>query len=419
MTGMATSSLAFLALVLGVALGAGGGGSSHTHSPHAHTPHAHTPQSSSPQASHSHSPHSHTPHSHVAPPPSPPAAEGIHERVLFVDESDSSRASPNGLWSHTGVSYPNPLRCAIDGTIVFRWTQPMHDVRLMASGAAYDACDFTGSTTLAAATGTGETSYYLPCTPAGSLLYVSCSIGGHCDAGQKVIVNVSSTVRAVDETTGDPIVHVDSLARIMTLMGANEPPSAPGTTALPLGYNTEAIAEKTLEFIWCLLPHCPSSARDYDPDATLASCRADVYNLGGFISRKRPTPQLTVADGYYTQALDNDPHHCPTLEYYTELHLMRDRIGAASGTVTTLCSHCGASSGYATLARAAFGTARSAEFEAACSPPDSSPPPSSGSDADEEDEEDSAAAAGRSMHPLAAMLMPAAVLIVALAGVYV
>ena len=64
-------------------------------------------------------------------------------------------ASPSGLWS-TSVTYTQPITCAVGGTVVFRWTQPTHDVVLMASEAAYNTCDFTNSTALAPASGTGE-----------------------------------------------------------------------------------------------------------------------------------------------------------------------------------------------------------------------------------------------------------------------
>ena len=353
---------------------------SHSHTPaasHPHSPHSHTPHSHSPAAAHTHSPDPPSP-----PPPSPsppPAAEGISERFLFVDEA-AAVSNPTGRWSHTGIAYQQPLRCAIGGTVAFRWTQPHHDVTLMASKSAFDACDFTNSTTLAAAGGTGESQYYLPCSTAGSTMYVSCSIGGHCAAGQKVVVNVSASVRAVDAVTGEALIHVTSLARVLTLMGAYEPANAPGTALLPHGYDTELAANTTLDFVWCLTSHCPASAQTHNPAATLESCKADVYNLGGFLSRKRPSPQLAHAAEYYRQALAYDPNHCATLQYSTELFLTLGDLPAASSRVTALCQRCGRASGFATLARDAFdqsGLAGSVgAFDLACplSPPPSTPP---------------------------------------------
>ena len=36
-----------------------------------------------------------------------------------------------------------------------------------------------------------------------------------------------------------------------------------------------------------------------DGSATLASCKADVHNLAGFVSRSRPVPQYAHALAYY------------------------------------------------------------------------------------------------------------------------
>jgi hypothetical protein len=88
----------------------------------------------------------------------------------------------------------------------------------------------------------------------------------------------------------------------MTLLGA---------PAMDRGYQTESMAEHTLEVIWCLEDHCPASARDWDAQATASSCRADVHNLAGFVSRKRPEPQLDKAREYYDEALGYEP--CPLL----------------------------------------------------------------------------------------------------------
>ena len=65
------------------------------------------------------------------------------------------------------------------------------------------------------------------------------------------------------------------------------------------------------------------------------TCMADVYNLGGFVSRKRPLPDFAHSERYYHTALSHDPNHCPTLGYLSELYLMMgnksgDRDGAHS-----------------------------------------------------------------------------------------
>ena len=285
----------------------------------------------------------------------------------------------------------------------------------MASEAAYDACDFTNSTTLVSAGGEGTTQYYLPCDPANSTLYISCSVGSHCASGQKVKVQVSQSERAVDESTGAALVHVTSLARVMTLLGAYEPTEAPGTRLLSLGYATELQANTTLDFIWCLSAHCPNSALTYDSSATLESCRADVLNLGGYISRSRPLPQFAHAEAYYKEALSEMPDHCPTLEYYTELKLMQNNVTAAAARATELCSRCGVSSGFAMLARLAFASAgETAVFDAACAFPPTAPPPPLDTDNEASPPpSDSAAAAGRSAGFLPTLLVVVSAIVLA------
>ena len=108
----------------------------------------------------------------------------------------------------------------------------------------------------------------------------------------------------------------------------------------------------------CLEPHCSPdgrSTKDWDASATRSSCLADVYNLGGFLTRKRPSPNLTLAEAYYRTALAHHPHHCPTLGYLAELHLTTGNATAANATALELCAACGGGAALpARQARAAF-----------------------------------------------------------------
>ena len=108
----------------------------------------------------------------------------------------------------------------------------------------------------------------------------------------------------------------------------------------------------------CLEPHCSPdgrSTKDWDAFATRSSCLADVYNLGGFLTRKRPSPNLTLAEAYYRTALAHQPHHCPTLGYLAELHLTTGNATAANATALELCAACGGGAALpARQARAAF-----------------------------------------------------------------
>jgi len=258
-----------------------------------------------------------------------------------------------------GHSYA-PVQCSIDGYVYFYWHAESHDLQLMASSAAYDACDFTGAIavqpTNAPANSQGFASYYLPCTAApGSVLYLSCSVSDHCADGQKLAVHISRTAHAIDSSTEPPtaLLHSDSLSRVMTLLGHRVDGST-GYSYLDRGYQTDESAEVSLEMVWCLSAHCPDSALDFDDSASEASCLAQVYNLGGFISRKRPTPDYAHAESYYLTALEHEPTHCPTLSYLSELYLQTSNASAATATALRLCAACGSGSAAAGQAKAAF-----------------------------------------------------------------
>ena len=107
----------------------------------------------------------------------------------------------------------------------------------------------------------------------------------------------------------------------------------------------------------CLEDHCPDSAHDWDAGATEASCKAEVHNLAGFVTRKKPTPDYAKARQYYDEALGFEPAHCPTLEYLTELNLQVGNSSGALATAETLCTSCGKDSPLAVQARAAFDAA--------------------------------------------------------------
>ena len=180
-----------------------------------------------------------------------------------------------GTWSHYS-SYTTPVHCGINGVVYFHWYANWHNLIRMASAAHYDTCDFTGSTTIVPLGTTDETAqYYLPCSTPGETLYLSCSVGTHCVQGQKVTVSalrqlararslpaqrvarrgggvafspqvhVSSTQYAVDPS-GATVIHVKSLARVMSLLGSRTDAST-GFSYLDRGYQAESLATTTLE----------------------------------------------------------------------------------------------------------------------------------------------------------------------------
>ena len=251
-----------LAFSITIVVGRPGG---HGHSPHGHSPHSHSPHSHSP---HSHSPHSHSPHTHSPPPPSPPPdpppplppspppqfnghqhnphthSPHTHNPHSHSPHSHSPRPSPppsqpppgspsppppldaapyrfvfadgiDGLWS-TSRTYAD-VQCAAQGYVYLHWTASHHDLWRMASATHLAACDFSGATQLVgvgdAHASTGTAVYYLPCTTPGDTIHLSCSVGGHCQAGQRLSVSVHATARVFDET-GELLIHSRSLSRV-------------------------------------------------------------------------------------------------------------------------------------------------------------------------------------------------------------
>ena len=146
----------------------------------------------------------------------PPPLDGTTRRFVFANGVD-------GLWMASGTPYAN-LTCAAGGHVYFYWHTQHHDLRLMASAAHLDSCNFTGSQTLV---GTGQmsggtqfSSYFLPCETPGATMHLSCSVGSHCLQGnQRLTVSVSNTARVFDASGGSLLVHSQSLDQVYRLLG--------------------------------------------------------------------------------------------------------------------------------------------------------------------------------------------------------
>lgn len=279
------------------------------------------------------------------------------------------------------------LSCAHGGFVYFHWLTAYHDLQLMASQDHFERCDFAGATPLVSIPPDPSFApttqvFYLPCSTAGQHLYLSCSVASHCIEGQKLHVHVSTSAHVYSHTSDPPelLLHSDSLRRVMILLG-HQVDDSTGFASLTRGYQSEEAAEVSLDMIWCLKAHCPYSARDWDHTATNASCLAEIYNLGGFVSRKRPIANYSLAQGYYLTALAHDANHCPTLGYLAELRILQGNRTAAEAAALNVCSLCGgAGSPSARQLRDAFDAANLADWwpggVGACthSPPPLGPP---------------------------------------------
>ena len=92
-------------------------------------------------------------------------------------------------------------------------------------------------------------------------IQVGCSVADHCALGQKLSIHVSRSVHAL-AADGSALLHVDSYARVMALLGHTT--DAEGFVHLTRGFQTDHLAETSLDFVWCVpraalhLAHPPS-----------------------------------------------------------------------------------------------------------------------------------------------------------------
>ena len=235
----------------------------------------------------------------------------------FVDRFD-------GLWSTLQSSqYESVLNCPINSTVVFQFPKGTHDIVKLPSLMHYDKCSLSGLDVLSPSTyeevltSISEDSvdmnqpmlmdmpyvtYYHKCEgELFSIDYISCSIPGHCQAGQKIAIR--TTAPPINEDDGSDLeMHVDSLQSLLTLLGARNDPST-GFLIMDRGYQTEELATQTVDWIWCGIDHCPHMAMDVWEDATIQDCHSILYLLLGFVNRKRPLPQFEEAEKYYRFAI--------------------------------------------------------------------------------------------------------------------
>ena len=90
--------------------------------------------------------------------------------------------------------------------VVFAWSSSTHSVAQFPDKAAYDACDFSGATTLVSSR--SGANFVMGPTTGAATFYIGCGVGSHCNAGQKV-------------------------ALVFTPGGSKAPTSPPSATAKP------------------------------------------------------------------------------------------------------------------------------------------------------------------------------------------
>ena len=309
----------------------------------------------------------------------------------FVDRN-------TGIWSIPDTNpYERIFDCPYNSTVVFNYLKNTHDVVKLNSAAEYDQCNVSNAQTLSPSNykllldasslqnndgGTEnvttsvlvdlpDVTYYHKCLgPINSTEYITCSIPGHCQYGQKIILRTVDVVEVTnksiyhDHNDTMPQMQVDSLAQLLILLGSRDDPET-GFLIIDRGYQTEALADQTHEWIWCALEHhCPSMAWDVWPDATMQDCTSILYLLLGFINRKRPIPKWENAEHYYrlaindsnatnitiseVESVNNSNNHmfltsrneCAARSYLSKLFLDKGDFKSATKEADILCYRC-------------------------------------------------------------------------------
>mmetsp|Transcript_52052 Transcript_52052/g.97690 ORF Transcript_52052/g.97690 Transcript_52052/m.97690 type:complete len:414 (-) Transcript_52052:72-1313(-) len=291
-----------------------------------------------------------------------------------------------GLWS-TAISHQSSsLICPFNSSLVLHYPRGTEDVVQLQSRLFYDRCDMTESQVLSPPTyedlalvdgqeGDGilftmpDVTYYYRCDGAiNSTVYISSSMPGHCQAGQKIAVQIVASPHSTQEVIDvSRAMHADSLQSLFTLLGARNEPET-GFLIMDRGYQTEELAHQTEDWIWCGMDHCPRTAQDVWNDATMEDCKSALHLLLGFLNRKRPIPRWTKAEHYYRLAIGGDTagvnsiqqsstaangskarrsrNECAARGYLTKMFLDKGELDKASKEALQLCSRCGAEDGY-------------------------------------------------------------------------
>lgn len=285
--------------------------------------------------------------------------------TMLIDRlEENSMTSPflfadmiNGKWSvdRNFIYELNPvINCPLNGTVIFKYPNTYHDVVKMASAEHYDNCDFTDSIELSPVSPAladdeerkyDYMTYYHQCSTPGALEYISCSVPGHCLAGQKIAIQTSTSVDVYNEDGSSMVMHVDRISRVLTAMGYSIQADT-GFVEMPFGYQTEENAEKTMEWIWCGILHCPDfydfQADGLDDTEKERDCIGSSNLLLGFIERNKPTPDFEKSEEYYNKAIEvGGTNECAARSYKSKMFLDKGDYEKAVLTAEELCDVCG------------------------------------------------------------------------------
>ena len=193
---------------------------------------------------------------------------------------------------------PQTLSLTTGDTLVLTWSY-VHDVYQSASQADFDACVTTGGTTLAPVSDSSGASYRHTFTAPGTYFWI-CTVSGHCLAGQKLAITVSSG--SIVSTPPPPSPPPPTFPPQVPEGYPTRPPpppspppapsSPPATTSPATTPNTSPATSSPTTSLTSPAPppeagSSPSNASDGglgDVNATMASALADGGVVAGSVS---------------------------------------------------------------------------------------------------------------------------------------
>merc|ERR1719231_45411 len=116
---------------------------------------------------------------------------------------------------------------------------------------------------------------------------------------------------------------------------------------VPLAYGgsltNDTQADLLLQRIGSAVSSSPTSCSDYIPAAYLsdAACKTWLKTDMGYVMRKRPTPNYTAAESYYSEAIALTPTDCAPQSYLTELRVQMGNQTTADVQFGVACEACG------------------------------------------------------------------------------
>jgi hypothetical protein len=265
----------------------------------------------------------------------------LAQRFSFVD-------GMTGLWTVGHNEYATTLSCPVGGLIVFHYPVD-NDIVQLPSRQYYESCHVNETNVIllspnhnsSASSLFPETTYYFNCTQPGVTSYLTSSVPGQCAMGQRIAIETSDTAYTYNATTGT------SVTRLLVLLGYRKDKDDPSYYIMDRGFQTEALANATVELIRSALDECPmandfTNSNNNSNSHAKDDCEAIVYTLLGYVSRKRPVPQWDEAVEYYNEAIQRGgPNECAARSYLTQLYLnQRTNRTQALAEIMALCTLC-------------------------------------------------------------------------------